>query len=93
MVFEWDHAKSERNRLERGLPFELASLLFDGPTLERIDDRRDYGEARVQAVGLVGGRTLFCVYAERGPVRRIISLRYANRRERDAYRAAFARTD
>jgi uncharacterized DUF497 family protein len=31
--------------------------------------------------------TLHCVYTQRGEVRRIISLRYANRKERDAYRA------
>jgi uncharacterized DUF497 family protein len=34
MDFEWDRAKSERNESERGLPFELAALLFDGPTIE-----------------------------------------------------------
>jgi uncharacterized protein len=91
--FEWDDAKSVRNRLERGLPFELAIPLFEGPTLERIDERRAYAETRVQAIGLIGARTLFCVYADRGTVRRIISLRYANRRERDAYRTTFPRTD
>jgi uncharacterized DUF497 family protein len=87
--FEWDQTKSEWNRLERGLPFDLAILLFDGPTLERRDDRRDYGEVRVRAIGHVGGVIPHCVYTDRGLARRIISLRHANRRERDAYRAAF----
>jgi uncharacterized protein len=91
MVYEWDNTKSERNRIERGLPFELAIPLFEGPTLERIDERRDYGEVRVQAIGLVGGRILLCVYTDRGAIRRIISLRYANGRERGAYRATFQR--
>ena len=40
MDFEWDRAKSERNESERGLPFELAALLFDGPTIECADKRR-----------------------------------------------------
>jgi uncharacterized DUF497 family protein len=31
--------------------------------------------------------TLHCVYIQRGEVRRIISLLYANRKERDAHRA------
>ncbi len=87
--FEWDQRKSDRNRLERALPFDLAVLLFNGPTLERRDVRRDYGELRVLAIGDVGGLILHCVYTYRDPVRRIISLRPANRRERDAYRAAF----
>ncbi len=89
MEFEWDDTKSERNQLDRGLTFELVIPLFEGPTLERIDERRDYGEMRMQAIGLVAGRALLWVYTDRGTVRRIISLRYANRRERDAYRATF----
>jgi uncharacterized protein len=87
MDFEWDRAKSQRNESERGLPFELAALLFDGPTIESADERRHYGETRIQAIGLVGSVTLHCVYTQRGEVRRIISLRFANRKERDAYRA------
>lgn len=84
-VFEWDAAKSERNRLAR----DLAVDLFEGPIIERVDDRQDYHEIRKQAVGKVGNRVLFWVYTDRGEVRRIISLRYANRRERDAYRATY----
>ena len=62
--------------------------LFEGPVVEQIDGRRDYGERRMQAVGTAAGKTLLCIYTDRDQVRRIISLRYANRRERDAYRAA-----
>lgn len=87
--FEWDAAKSARNEAERGLPFELAILLFDGPTLEILDRRRAYGEARVRAIGRIGARILACVYTDRDESRRIISLRYASRKERDAYRQAF----
>ncbi len=87
MDFEWDEAKSERNRVVRDLPFALAIKLFDGQTINLVDSRRDYGETRMQAVGMVGGLILLCVYTDRGTVRRIISLRRANRRERDAYRA------
>ncbi len=87
--FEWDPAKSDRNRQERGLPFDLAVMLFDRPTLERPDIRLDYREARTLAIGMIGVTSLVCVYTDRGLVRRIISLRPANRRERDAYRTAF----
>jgi uncharacterized DUF497 family protein len=87
MDFEWDETKSERNLIDRGLEFELAESLFEGRVIEQRDDRRDCREVRIQAIGRVGGRILLCVYTDRGGVRRIISLRYANRRERDAYRA------
>jgi uncharacterized protein len=87
--FEWDLSKSDRNRVERGLPFDLATMLFDRPTLERPDARLDYREVRMLSIGMICSVFLVCVYTDRGLVRRIISLRPANRRERDVYRAAF----
>jgi uncharacterized DUF497 family protein len=93
MIFEWDAAKSRGNGVECGLPFEFAIPMFDGPTLELPDDRRDYGERRIVAIGMVDGRALACVYTDRDGVRRIISLRMANREERDGYRAAYPSRD
>jgi uncharacterized DUF497 family protein len=89
MVFEWDEIKSLANAETRGLPFEIAMALFDGPTLESPDRRRDYGERRIKAIGRVAGQVMVCMYTDRSDARRIISLRVANRRERDAYRAAY----
>lgn len=93
MIFEWDEAKSRRNEIERGLPFELAMAMFAGPTLERDDRRQDYGERRVVAVGAIGGRCFVCVYTPRGspgrPVRRLISFRKATKEETHAYRQAY----
>ena len=89
MVFEWDETKSLPNAKTRGLPFEIAMAMFDGPTLESPDRRRDYGERRVKAIGGAAGQVLVCVYTDRGAVRRIISLRVADRSERNAYRAAY----
>jgi uncharacterized protein len=88
-VFEWDEAKSEANLRERGFDFAYAALIFEGPTLEWDDVRRDYGERRIRAIGQAEGDILFVVYTRRGDARRIISARLANRRERDAYRQAF----
>ena len=87
--FEWDETKSERNRILRGLPFDLAMALFDGPVIEQPDLRRDYGELRIGIIGSVDGIVLHCVFTDRGNKRRIISLRPANRRERNDYRAAY----
>jgi len=59
MLFEWDEAKSRRNLIERGLGFDYAARIFLGPTLEKQDTRRDYGEIRMQAIGQVGDDS-FC---------------------------------
>jgi uncharacterized DUF497 family protein len=93
MRFDWDPPKNDRNIQERGLPFAVAMALFDGPTLEVDDTRRDYGERRIIAYGAVTGRVLVCVYTWRGttdaPLRWIISLRKANKGESHAYRTVF----
>jgi len=95
MRFGWHPPKSDKNAHERGLPFSIAMALFDGPTIEFDDRRRDYGERRILVYGSVAGRVLVCVYTWRGtveaPQRWIISLRRANEGEADAYRSAFPR--
>jgi len=93
MIFEWDDVKRLRNLHERRLPSEVAIALFDGPTLEIEDGRRDYGEVRIKAIGSVRAVILVCIYTDRqtnsGLVRRIISPRLAHRKERDGYRATY----
>jgi len=91
--FGWDARKSDRNL--RGRDFEFAAQMFDGPTLEREDRRRDFGERRVVALGRVEGITLTVVYTDRAGVgeieRRIISARVSSRHEREAYDQAVQR--
>ena len=93
MRFNWDLEKSAGNRFSRGFDFEFATLIFDGPTLERDDLRRDYGERRVIAIGIADGLALTVVYTDRAGndgeiVRRIISARLSNRHERKAFAEA-----
>jgi uncharacterized DUF497 family protein len=67
----------------------LRASLFRGPVLESGEERRDYGEVRTIAFGVVDGRELAVVYTMRGGRRRIISARRAHRRERKAFREAY----
>jgi uncharacterized DUF497 family protein len=87
MQFEWDEAKSDRNLRERGFSFAFAARIFKGPVIERMDTRKDYGEARTKAIGAVGENVLLLVYTDRGAVRRIISARPANQKERAEWRS------
>ncbi len=87
MLFEWDEANSRRTLSERGFGFDYAARIFFGPTLEKQDTRRDYGEARMQAVGQVGDDVLFVVYTDRGNARHVISARLASRKERKSWQS------
>jgi uncharacterized DUF497 family protein len=91
--FTWDPEKSERNFAERAFDFAFAASIFTGPTLERIDARRDYGEIRLIALGMAGDIPLTVVYTDRVEagevVRRIISAQVSSRRERQVYRKVF----
>ena len=96
MRFVWDARKSDRNLRERGFDFEFATQIFDGPTFERPDTRRDYGERRVIALGNAQDIPLTVVYTDRAEAgsevyRRIISARKSDRREREAYKKAVAK--
>jgi hypothetical protein len=53
--------------------------------LARVDDRRDYGETRMLAFVEHRGTLYHVVFVERGPAKRIIRLRRANRREVKKY--------
>lgn len=90
---EWDEAKRRRNLEKRGVDFRRAAMIFASPTLEAPDRRRDYGEARIIALGQVAAEKgpaefYVVVYTWRGDVRRIISAWKAGRDEQSAYRAA-----
>ena len=86
MCFEWDVEKAEENFVKHGIDFEDALRIFDGPTVEGEDGRRDYGETRMWAIGALGPRLVTVIYTMRGDVCRIISARMASRHEQKTYR-------
>lgn len=59
--FEWDAAKNAANIAKHRIDFNDAARIFEGPVLEQIDNRRDYGEERVAVTGVVMGLELFVV--------------------------------
>ena len=87
MELTFDAAKRDRTLRERGLDFAGAAKVFAGHHFTRLDDRQDYGEDRYITVGLLDGRMVVLVWTSRGAARRIISMRKANEREWQKYRA------
>ncbi len=70
MRFTWDPGKNLINVRRHGIAFADAARIFDGPTVERVDDRFDYGENRVYAIGLVNGIEITVIYTDRADDRR-----------------------
>ncbi len=85
MRYEWDEAKNRSNYEKHGLRFEDASTVFAGPCVTFEDDRVDYGEERFITLGLLDGRAVAIAHTLRGVANRIISMRKANRREKEIY--------
>ena len=87
--FEWDDAKNDTNMRKHGIGFEQAQLIFDGPTLDVVDDRQDYGETRIVSLGLLEGVVVLSVaHTDREGRIRLISARKASRKERTIYHGA-----
>lgn len=81
MRITFDRAKRDGTFDDRGLAFEDAAIVFEGDTLDMIDDRFDYGEQRFVTAGRLSGRMIILVWTQRGDARHVISMRKANERE------------
>lgn len=86
MEFEWDEAKSEQCRKERGFSFADVLPAFSDPArMVEPDQRYEYGEERFCLYGSIEKRLFVVVYTVRRETIRIISARKANKRERKRY--------
>ncbi|MEN9896171.1 MAG: hypothetical protein RIR97_2023 [Pseudomonadota bacterium] len=86
IAFEWDERKNRRNIQKHGIDFNRAALIFRGPVVERVDDREDYGEERLIALGLVGQDVYRVVFTEpEENVIRLISVQKAGKLESEIY--------
>jgi uncharacterized DUF497 family protein len=83
----FDAAKNARNIATRGISFERAIAFEWDSALIVADTRRDYGERRFQAFGLIAERLHILVFTPRSGKTHIISLRKANTREVERYDA------
>ena len=85
MQFDFDPGKDATNLSKHGLSLAAAAELSWEAALVWLDDRADYGEVRMVALAPLGDILFFVAFVDREPVRRIISLRRANRREVNHY--------
>ena len=75
MRISYDPAKNKQNIRSRGLSFDSAADFdFEG-ALYAVDERRDYGETRYVAIGMLGVRLHVLCFAETVDGIRVISER------------------
>ncbi len=84
---EWDEAKNRANEWKHGVSFEEASELFRGREyLEVFDDAHSDREDRFIAIGPIRRGLVLIAWTERDEETiRIISARWATRRERTVF--------
>ena len=89
MNVTFDPVKDAANVAKHGVSLTEAAGFEWGSAVVWPDTRRDYGEARMVALGYIGLRIMALVFVDRPPEqpteRRIISLRKANSREVKRY--------
>jgi uncharacterized protein len=84
--YTWDPKKNKTNVRRHAISFQDAARIFDGPTVEKVDDRFDYGEVRIYAIGLVNGVEITVIYTDRdNDVRHLISAWRSEPHERRTY--------
>jgi hypothetical protein len=88
MDITYDTVKDATNTEKHGVSLAAAAEFEWDEALAWSDDRQNYGEARMCAIGYIGVRLYYVVYVDRENVRRIISLRKANSREVKRYAEA-----
>jgi uncharacterized protein len=65
--FEWDNGKVAENLRKHGVDFaDAIAAVEDANRLEEIDTRFEYGEERIQVIGMARGVVLFVIVTLHG---------------------------
>jgi uncharacterized protein len=81
MQIEFDPVKDVSNQAKHGVSLALAAKLEWDAAMVWVDDRYEYNVLRMIALAPEFNILYYVAFVDRGEVRRIISLRRANRRE------------
>ena len=87
-MISWDESKRRANLRKHGIDFAQIETVFDLPMITVEDERDNYGEVRLQSLGLWNNRVVFLAWTPRDDdTAHLISCRYANRKETQSYSA------
>lgn len=86
MQFEWDEGKRAKTLEDRGVDILYAALIFEGKTLQRVDNREDYGETRFISLGVIDDVPYVVVHTQREEKTRLITAWKGGRKEYERYK-------
>lgn len=84
-MITYDEAKRQANLQKHGFDFVGAEAIFAGITITREDRSQDYGEQRLQTLGLWNGVVVLVVHTPRDDSDHLISIRKAEKHETRFY--------
>lgn len=85
MKIIFDPDKDAINTNKHGVSLQDANQFEWNTAISWPDQRHQYGENRMVGIGYIGHRLFVIVFVDRDGMRRIISLRKANKREEKMY--------
>jgi uncharacterized protein len=86
MIFDFDPAKDEANRVKHGVPLPFGVRVFADPDVAILPTiRLGDEEERFRAIGRVDGKLYTAVHVWRGQTVRMISVRRSNAGEQRDY--------
>lgn len=83
--FIWGERKRAANLCKHDVDFAIVERFIFDTAVITIDDRKNYGEVRYRAFGVIDDRLHVLIFTARGAQTRVISQRQANDRESENY--------
>ena len=84
MEFEWDPPKNQESLELRKFDFDFATKIFKDKRIRlTLDERKDYGEKRIKAIGEIEEKLYCVIFTKREDNIRIISARREHTNSKD----------
>jgi uncharacterized DUF497 family protein len=81
----YDETKRQTNLTKHGIDLAECAGVFDAPMLTDEDTREAYGEQRLKSLGWLNGRVVVLAWTDRETGPHLISCRYGDKHETQAY--------
>ena len=86
-MISYDENKRQTNLKKHGIDLAECVSIFDSPMITKEDTRENYGEQRLQSLGILNAVVIFMVWVDKVDHLHLISVREATKYEQKYYYA------